>query len=66
MVHIKDFVIEGDKMIACAAGTGMMDYTQIVKFIKEQKPYVHVTLEDTKPENAVAARKYFQGLWDEA
>jgi sugar phosphate isomerase/epimerase len=66
MVHIKDFVIEGDKMISCAAGTGMMDYTQIVKFIKEQKPYVHVTLEDTKPENAVQARKYFQGLWDEA
>jgi hypothetical protein len=53
-------------MISCAAGTGMMDYTQIVKFIKEQKPYVHVTLEDTKPENAVQARKYFQGLWDEA
>ena len=66
MVHIKDFVIEGDKMIACAAGTGMMDYTQIVKFIKEQKPFVHVTLEDTKPENAVEARKFFQGLWDEA
>lgn len=66
MVHIKDFVISDGKMISCAAGTGMMDYTQIVKFIKEQKPYVHVTLEDTKPENAVQARKYFQKLWDEA
>lgn len=64
VVHIKDFVIEGDKMKAVAAGTGMMDYTQIVKFIKEQKPYIHVTLENTVPENAVAAREYFQGLWD--
>lgn len=66
MVHIKDFVIENNKLVSCAAGTGEMDYTQIVKFIKEQKPYVHVTLEDTKPENAVEARKYFQRLWDEA
>lgn len=66
MVHIKDFKIEGDKMVACAAGTGMMDYTEIVNFIKKEKPYAHVTLEDTKPENAVEARKYFQGLWDRA
>lgn len=66
MVHIKDFVIKDDKMVSVAAGTGMMDYTQIIKFIKEQKPYVHVTLENTVPENAVEARKYIQGLWDEA
>ena len=64
VVHIKDFVINGDKMDAVAAGTGMMDYTQIIKFIKEQKPYIHVTLENTVPENAVAAREYIQGLWD--
>ncbi len=66
VVHIKDFIIEDGKMISVAAGTGMMDYTQIVKFIKEQKPYIHVTLENTVPENAVEARKFFQGLWDEA
>ena len=64
VVHIKDFKIEDGKMISVAAGTGIMDYTQIVKFIKEQKPYIHVTLENTVPENAVEARKYFQGLWD--
>ena len=65
VVHIKDFIIEDGKMISVAAGTGMMDYTQIVKFIKAQKPYIHVTLENTVPENAVEARKFFQGLWDE-
>lgn len=66
VVHIKDFVIEEGKMISVAAGTGMMDYTQIVKFIKEQKPYIHVTLENTVPENAVEARRYFQDLWNKA
>ena len=65
VVHIKDFVVKDDNLVSVAAGTGEMDYTQIIRFIKEQKPYIHVTLEDTKPENAVQARKYIQGLWDE-
>lgn len=64
VVHIKDFIIEDGKMKAVAAGYGMMDYTQIIKFIKEQKPYIHVTLENTVPENAVAAREYIQKMWD--
>ena len=65
MIHIKDFVVENGALKSVAAGTGEMDYTQIIRFIKERKPHVHVTLEDTVPENAVAARKYIQRLWDE-
>ena len=65
MVHIKDFRIEDGKMDSVAAGTGEMDYSEIIRFIKSEKPYVHVTLENTVPENAVEARKYIQGLWDE-
>ena len=66
VVHIKDFVIKEDKLISCAAGTGEMDYTQIIRFIKSRKPYIHETLEDTVPDNAVAARQFIQGLWDQA
>lgn len=65
MVHIKDFRIEDGKMESVAAGTGEMDYSGIIRFIKSEKPYVHVTLENTVPENAVEARKHIQGLWDE-
>ena len=43
-----------------------MRYGKIIRFIKERKPYVHVTLENTVPENAVAAREHIQKLWDEA
>lgn len=64
MVHIKDFVVSEGKLVSVAAGTGEMDYAQIIRFIKEKKPYIHVTLENTVPENAVAARTYIQGLWD--
>ena len=34
--------------------------------MKYDKPYIHATLENTVPENAVAAREYIQKLWDEA
>lgn len=47
-----------------AAGTGEMDYTQIIRFIKEKKPYIHTTLENTTPENAVQAKAYIQKLYD--
>lgn len=65
MIHIKDFVVEDGKLKSVAAGTGEMDYTQIVRFIKERKPYIHVTLENTIPENAVSARMYIQSLWEQ-
>lgn len=64
MVHIKDFVVKDGKLESVAAGTGEMDYSQIIRFIKSEKPYIHVTLENTIPENAVEARQYIQKLWD--
>lgn len=64
MIHIKDFVVTEQGLTSVAAGTGEMDYMQIVRFIKTRKPYIHVTLENTIPENAVQARAYIQDLWD--
>ena len=66
VVHIKDYVVDGDQLISVAAGTGQMDYNSIIKFIKNEKPYIHVTLENTTPENAVWSRQYIQKLWDES
>lgn len=66
VVHIKDYVIKDGEIDSVAAGTGMMDYTAIMKFIKERKPYIHTTLENTVPDNAVQAREYIQKLWEEA
>ncbi len=64
MVHIKDFVVRDGGLVSVAAGTGEMDYGQIIRFIKEKKPYIQVTLENTVPENAEASRRLIQGLWD--
>ena len=65
MVHIKDFKVENNSLVSVAAGTGEMNYDRIIRFMKERKPYIHATLENTVPENAVASREYIQRLWEE-
>ena len=65
MVHIKDFKMENNSLVSVAAGTGEMNYDRIIRFMKERKPHIHATLENTVPENAVASRKYIQRLWEE-
>ena len=64
VVHLKDFVVKDEELVSVAAGTGEMDYTQIIRFIKERKPFIHATMENTTPENAVAARTYIQEIWN--
>lgn len=63
VVHLKDFA--GDDLRACAAGTGEMDYTRILRFMKERKPYIQATLENTTNDNAAASRKFLQCKYEE-
>ena len=66
MVHLKDFVRQGDKLISVAAGTGEMNYSAILRFLKERKPYIQATLENTTNENASAAREHIMRLFEAA
>ena len=66
VVHIKDFVVKDNDLVSVAAGQGEMNYDEIIKFIKKEKPYIHVTLENTVPENAEESRKLIQSIWDKA
>ncbi len=66
MVHLKDFVVEDDKLVSVGAGLGQMDYTSVIKFMKERKPFIHATLENTTPENNIQVKEFIQKLYDEA
>lgn len=66
VVHLKDFKVQDGKLLSIGAGMGEMDYTGLMRFIKKEKPYIHATLEDTKPDNAVAARLFVQKQWEQA
>ena len=63
MIHFKDFLLQDadGQLAATGAGQGGMgDYRTILRFAKEQKPYVFATLENTTPENAVQCLQYLQ------
>ncbi len=66
MVHIKDYRVVDGNLKSVAAGTGEMDYTSLMKWMKEKKPYIHATLEDTNPGNNIQAKEFIQKLYDEA
>ena len=55
------------RVIISAGGTGGHIYPAlaILKKIKEHKPYVHCTLENTVPENAVATREFMEKTYAE-
>lgn len=66
MVHIKDFRVENGKLVSVGAGLGEMDYTAIMKFIREKKPFMHVTLENTTPEDNIQCKNHILKLYNEA
>ena len=63
MVHLKDFRREEGRLISVSAGTGEMDYTRVLRFMKERKPYIQATLENTSNGNAVQAKERIESLY---
>lgn len=62
VIHMKDFEVKNGKIISGAPGTGTMKYDRIMNFVKEEKPYIQMTIEDSKPENAVRSREFLEGF----
>lgn len=63
VIHCKDYKIEDGEIISIPAGTGSFNYPLLMKYIKERKPYVHISLENTKPENALQTRDFMEELY---
>lgn len=66
VVHAKDFLIEGELVVSVPAGTGGFHYDVLMKQVKERKPFIHVLLEDTKPDNAAASKEFVEKHYREA
>ena len=65
VVHIKDFVRRDGKLISVAAGTGEMRYENLLRMVKQSKPFIQATLENTTNENAVQARELIERIYRE-
>jgi sugar phosphate isomerase/epimerase len=64
VLHVKDFVIQDNKLISVPVGQGQCHWDRIIPYMKKEKPYMHATLENTKPENAVEALNYIKGIYN--
>lgn len=61
ILHLKDFVLTADgKMEACACGLGSMKYERLLAFGAAKD--LPMTLENTVPDNAEAARLHLEGI----
>ena len=65
IIHMKDYQCTENGLISMACGLGEMNYADILRFAKYQKPFIQMTLEDTQPDNAEAARLYLEQLAEE-
>lgn len=63
-MHLKDFVVENGQIKIVPVGTGWMDYTQILKFLKYDKPLMFASMEATAEEHLPNALRYLKELYD--
>lgn len=63
VLHVKDFIIKDDKLVSVPVGQGQCHWDRIIPYMKQEKPFMHATLEDTKPENAVASLNYIKEIY---
>lgn len=60
ILHMKDYEPLPDKVLSMACGTGRMRYERLLSFAKARN--LPMTLEDTKPDNAEAARLHLEKI----
>ena len=66
VIHAKDFVVQDGKVRSVVSGQGMLNYDLLMGLIKKHKPYIHVLLENTKPENVFEAKEFVERKYREA
>lgn len=48
ILHAKDFIIENNCLKTTTVGEGLLNYELVFKWIKANKPYINILLEETK------------------
>ena len=63
VLHVKDFVIRDGRLVSVPVGQGQCHWDRILPYMKKEKPYMHATLENTTPDNAVEALKHISEVY---
>ncbi|MDL4840286.1 sugar phosphate isomerase/epimerase family protein [Aquibacillus rhizosphaerae] len=65
-IHAKDFVIEDNWIKMVPVGEGLLNYDFIFKWLKQNKPFIHILLENTKEPYIDDSITYLEKKYDEA
>jgi sugar phosphate isomerase/epimerase len=63
--HLKDFVVEDDKLKQVGLGQGLMDYPTIIKRIKQEAPEAYLIFEGVTGEDILTSIEYIKRLLKE-
>lgn len=65
VIHIKDFIIEDGEMKSrpLTIGNGLLNVPLIMKLAKQYKPYIHILIEDSLPEDVISSKKYIENTY---
>jgi len=63
VLHVKDFQIKDGKLVSVPVGQGMCHWERVIPYMKKEKPFMHATLENTSPDNAVAALEHIREVY---
>lgn len=60
-IHAKDFIVEKDKTIkSVISGDGLLNYQLLLTKLKKKKPFIHILMEETTPDNLLYAKEYIE------
>lgn len=60
--HLKDFVIQDNRLVQVGLGQGLMDYPKIIKLIKEKTPDAYLIFEGVTGDDIVSSYQLIQSL----
>lgn len=63
VIHAKDYIVKDNSLISVPAGNGSLNYELLMGHIKKKKPFIHVLLEDTKPDNAIMTKEFVENVY---
>jgi len=65
IIHVKDFVVEDNRIKSVLAGQGLLHFGLLRDCIKEHRPLVEVLMEDTQPETVDQGVHFLRGFFPE-
>ncbi|MCL6589937.1 MAG: sugar phosphate isomerase/epimerase [Firmicutes bacterium] len=63
IIHTKDFALENGKKRSAIPGQGLFHFEYLLGWLKKNKPYINILLEDGKPETFAESVRYIEDVY---